>query len=122
MPRTAPRGSAASRRRGRRARLMREAVDDVAPVVLQWFGPDSERARALQEASITSSNGSGMRTQFIERAAPLLRLVAAHDGFASLEPDFSSFDEASRRPAGTTPDERTIAQVRGDRNRAFLMD
>jgi hypothetical protein len=29
---------------------------------------------------------------------------------------------AELRPASPAPDERTITQVRGDRNRAFLMD
>jgi hypothetical protein len=35
---------------------------------------------------------------------------------------FEDFDEAARRPRGTTPDAATIARIRGDKNRAFLMD
>jgi hypothetical protein len=35
---------------------------------------------------------------------------------------FDGFDEATRRVAPDGPDATTIRQVRGDRNRAFLMD
>jgi ring-1,2-phenylacetyl-CoA epoxidase subunit PaaC len=94
----------------------------VVPAVLRWFGPDSARARLLQDASITDVNGSGMRNRFLERVAPLLRLVADDAALLELEPDFHRFDERSRRGSESTPDERTIEQIRGDRNRAFLMD
>ncbi|MEX1181920.1 MAG: Phenylacetic acid catabolic protein [Gemmatimonadota bacterium] len=101
---------------------MQQAVGQVAPGVLQWFGPDSTRSRALVDASIASATGSGMRMRFIDRVTPLIALIDADAAFAGVEPDFSAFDEASRRPAGAVPDARTIAQVRGDRNRVFLMD
>jgi ring-1,2-phenylacetyl-CoA epoxidase subunit PaaC len=101
---------------------LRHEVAEVAPVVVRWFGPDTERARALQDASISNSAGSDLRSRFVTRVAPLIRLLGEPAGFISPEPDFSSFQEASRRTSGSAPDERTIAQVRGDRNRAFLMD
>lgn len=101
---------------------MQHAVTQVMPQVMLWFGPDSTRARALQDASITDANGSGMRTRFAERVAPLLRLLETGSGVTTLEPEFGGFDESTRRITGTAPDERTIAQVRGDLNRAFLMD
>jgi ring-1,2-phenylacetyl-CoA epoxidase subunit PaaC len=100
--------------------LMKDAAAVVAPGVLQWFGPDSPAAGALVEAGITSATGSALRAQFSERVAPLLATVSA--SLPTSEPDFSTFDEARRRPAGTKPDDRTIAQIRGDKNRAFLMD
>jgi ring-1,2-phenylacetyl-CoA epoxidase subunit PaaC len=101
---------------------LRHDVADIATVVMRWFGPDTERSRALQDASITTSAGSDLRSRFVTRVAPLIRMLGEGAGFISLEPDFSSFQEAARRTAGLKPDERTIAQVRGDRNRAFLMD
>lgn len=101
---------------------MQQAVSSVVPHILRWFGPDSERGRALQDASITDASGTEMRTRFAGRIAPLVRLLESSEGFAALEPDFDDFDESTRRVRGTAPDERTIAQVRGDRNRAFLMD
>lgn len=103
-------------------RLMQDAVADVAPGVLQWFGPDGGRSRALQEASISDAAGSGMRARLVERIGPLLRTVGSAPDDRALEPDFADFDEVSRRPAGARPDDRTIQQIRGDRNRAFLMD
>lgn len=99
---------------------MQRAAQRVVAPVLRWFGPDSARARALQDASITDASGSTMRTRFIERAGPLLRLVS-DDALPDLQPDFGDFDESARR-AGGAPDDDTIARIRGDRNRAFLMD
>jgi ring-1,2-phenylacetyl-CoA epoxidase subunit PaaC len=101
---------------------MRTAVARVLPAVLRWFGPDTQRIRALQDASIVEGNGSGMRQRFVERVGALLRLTGGDVDVVSLDPDFTGFDEATRRGRGSAPDERTIAQVRGDRNRAFLMD
>jgi hypothetical protein len=75
----------------------------------------------MQEASLTTAVGSALRTRFIERVAPLLAAIDAGDALASIEPDFSGFDETTRRSGGE-PDADTIARVRGDRNRAFLMD
>lgn len=101
---------------------MQHAMSRVLPVVLRWFGPDSPRARMLQQASIADSVGSGLRARFIERIAPLLRTIGAGTSVSAVEPEFADFDEAARRTKGTAPDEHTIAQVRGDKNRAFLMD
>lgn len=101
---------------------LQAAVGAIMPGVLQWFGPDSSHARELQNASIIDAVGSGMRTAYLERMTPLLARMADPATAATVEPDFASFDETTRRPAGSSPDERTIAQVRGDLNRAFLMD
>ena len=102
--------------------VMHDSTAAVLPLVLRWFGPDSSRMRALQDASIIDASGSDMRARFIERTAPLIRAAGGTDDLIGLEPDFSDFDEAARRTPGTAPDAHTIAQIRGDRNRAFLMD
>ncbi|MGH7506270.1 MAG: 1,2-phenylacetyl-CoA epoxidase subunit PaaC [Longimicrobiales bacterium] len=99
-----------------------DAVRSVVPSILQWFGPDGKRARDLVSASVVDATGSTLRASFIERLAPLLREIDAADAFSTIEPDFAGFDETRRRTATGTPDAATIAQVRGDRNRAFLMD
>jgi ring-1,2-phenylacetyl-CoA epoxidase subunit PaaC len=101
---------------------MQRAATAVVAGVLHWFGPDSGRTRALQDASIVDANGSGLRTRYLERIGPILRLAGDHTALVELEPSFEDFDEATRRMPGSAPDERTITQVRGDRNRAFLMD
>jgi ring-1,2-phenylacetyl-CoA epoxidase subunit PaaC len=101
--------------------VMQTAAARVLAGVLCWFGPDSDGAHALLQASVTDAVGSGLRARYIERVAPLMRHIGATQ-VSNLDPDFSTFDETSRRTRGGAPDERTIAQVRGDRNRAFLMD
>lgn len=106
-------GSDASRQ------ALRDAVDAVLEPVLRWFGPDSDRARALADAGVVSVAGSGLRQRFLERVDDLLGLVGTA---APGSPDLEGFDEASRRSHGGGPDEETIRRIRGDRNRAFLMD
>lgn len=101
---------------------MQSAASAVMPHVMRWFGPDSNRAHALQEASIVDASGSDMRARFITRSAPLMRAVEGSDAFDSVEPDFADFDETTRRRRGSAPDSETIRQIRGDKNRAFLMD
>jgi ring-1,2-phenylacetyl-CoA epoxidase subunit PaaC len=98
---------------------MREAVETVIPSVLRWFGPDSDRAATLQAEGLADATGSALRERFIVRVHPLLALTGARK---EVQLDFSSFDESSRRTQGTTPDPATIRQIRGDKNRAFLMD
>jgi phenylacetate-CoA oxygenase PaaI subunit len=102
------------------AAQMRAAVTAVLPGVLRWFGPDGTAARDIIDARIASASGSGLRRRFTDRVAPLLRTA----GVAGIpaEPDFAGFDERTRRGSGSVPDDRTIEQVRGDRNRVFLMD
>jgi ring-1,2-phenylacetyl-CoA epoxidase subunit PaaC len=101
---------------------MRSATFDLLPAVLRWFGPDSARGRTLHDASIVDASGSGLRNRFLQRVAPLLRLVGDHSSLLDLEAGFDGFDERTRRGTGSAPDERTIEQIRGDRNRAFLLD
>ena len=98
------------------------AVESAAPTLLRWFGDDSPRAHALQEASVVAAAGSDLRVRFLERVAALLALLPLGDSIRSVEPDFGGFDEATRRAVGGGPDAETLARVRGDRNRAFLMD
>ena len=99
-----------------------DAMSAFLPSLLRWFGDDTRRARALVEASVVDATGSTLRARFVERIAPLLREIEAGDAVQNIEPVFTDFDETTRRSAGTAPDAHTIAQVRGDLNRAFLMD
>jgi ring-1,2-phenylacetyl-CoA epoxidase subunit PaaC len=101
---------------------MHRATFDLLPAVLRWFGPDSARGRTLHDASIVDASGSGLRNRFLQRVAPLLRLVGDHSSLLELEPGFDGFDERTRRATGSAPDKRTIEQIRGDRNRAFLLE
>lgn len=99
-----------------------DAVDGAMDSVLRWFGPDSDHARMLVDEGVMDAAGGALRERFITRVAPLLELLDRAERFRSAELDFDGYDEATRRPAGAMPDAATIARVRGDRNRPFLMD
>ncbi len=101
---------------------LRAAVESCAPAVSTWFGPDGPRARTILEASLADGAGSTLRERFIERVAPLLALAGVGDLFTNIEPAFDNFDEATRRSGQPGPDEDTMRRIRGDKNRAFLMD
>ena len=101
---------------------LHDAVGRYAPLVLEWFGPDGARARMLLDASVADGAGSTLRERFLERIAPLIAHAELGDLFTSIEPDFAQFDEITRRNGSSAPDGATIEKIRGDRNRAFLMD
>jgi len=95
------------------------AVRGVLPGVVRWFGPDSERARTLTGEGIADTAGSALRARFLAGVAPLLEEIGiAADG----EANFDGFDETRRRTDPAGPDAALIAQVRGDKNRVFLLD
>lgn len=102
------------------ASAMRAAAQAVLPNVLGWFGPDSERAQMLKQGGVADATGGELRRRFLDRVAPLLQTVALHPAELE-EPGFGGFDEARRRGPGA-PDARSIARIRGDKNRAALMD
>lgn len=97
------------------------AVANVLPRVLQWFGPDSDRARALVDGGVVDAAGSGLRERFIDRVLPLLDDLdfAVRDIPVAR---FDTFNEALRRANAAGPDPDVIARIRGDKNRVFLMD
>jgi ring-1,2-phenylacetyl-CoA epoxidase subunit PaaC len=101
---------------------MCDAVADALPIVLAWFGPDSRASRAFREMSIVDGTGSELRARFLQRMAPLLAELNDPKLVPFVEPEWTDFDSAKRRTNGSAPDDATIAKVRGDKNRAFLMD
>ena len=103
-------------------RAITEAVERTMGPVLAWFGPDSDRLAALKEAGVVGAGGSELRRRLVERVTPLLELVGLADRYRGHEPEPGGYDEARRRSGGGGPDEDTIRKVRGDHNRAFLMD
>jgi len=98
------------------------AVRGLLPGLLQWFGPESAHASALVRAGVVNALPGDLRDRFIRRIAPWLTGLVDPAELTTVVFNFDGFDEASRRPAGTTPDAATIARIRGDKNRAFLMD
>jgi ring-1,2-phenylacetyl-CoA epoxidase subunit PaaC len=101
---------------------IRNALDKALPVLLRWFGPDAERTRSLLENGVMNANGTELRTRFLERIAPLLSVADDAKAVRNIQPEFNGFDEVTRRSHNRGPDASTIARIRGDKNRAFLMD
>jgi 1,2-phenylacetyl-CoA epoxidase catalytic subunit len=99
---------------------LREAAQRALPAIVQWFGPDDDSARALGASGVIGATPDELRTRYAERVGGLLELVGL--GVEGGSPDFREFRTDMRRPAGTTPEAGVIAKVRGDLNRAFLMD
>lgn len=98
---------------------VRAAVERALPLILRWFGPDAGRGMELMGAGIADASGNGLRERFLARVAPLLEATGIS---TELQPDFRNFDEVTRRTAGGAPDAATIARVRGDKNRIYLVD
>jgi hypothetical protein len=98
-------------------------VEAVLPDVLRWFGPDSERTALAVEHGVMDAAGSALRARFVERVSPVLDDVGGIAITAAQQQlDFTGFDESTRRVSQGGPDAETIEKVRGDKNRAFLMD
>lgn len=82
-----------------------DALDAAMPVVQRWFGAEGAQLRAL----------------WLQRIQPVL-VAADRTALASELPDFAGFNPRTRRVSTAGPDAATIKHVRGDKNRAFLMD
>jgi ring-1,2-phenylacetyl-CoA epoxidase subunit PaaC len=95
------------------------AVEGILDPTLAWFGPDSDRVAGLAEAGVVGEGGGALRERFLARIRPQLDQLGIA---ASADVELDGFDEVRRRRGGGGPDEETIRKVRGDRNRAFLMD
>lgn len=99
------------------------AVGAVVPGILAWFGPDSERARLVREAGVVDAAGGTLRERYLGRLEPLLELLGERgEALRAGAPALPGFDEARRRTEPAGPDAATVARIRGDRNRPFLLD
>lgn len=108
---------------GAAADALADATEAALPGILRWFGPDSERARDIVEAGIVDASGSALRERYLERIGELLdELGARGAALRSHAPSFDGFDEARRRVSTAGPDAETVARIRGDKNRMFLVD
>ena len=103
------------------AAAIRGAIESVLAPALRWFGAEDGRGAALAEEGVVDASPDALRARLLERIGPLLGEV----GVTAPAPGslgFDGFDETRRRTGGGGPDAGTIERVRGDRNRAFLMD
>ncbi|CAN5853897.1 hypothetical protein BH23GEM7_BH23GEM7_18160 [soil metagenome] len=114
-----------------REELQRE-VDRLLPAVLRWFGrEDEEGARRLLEERLVREGPEGLRARFLERVAPVLAQAGLSDALAQQpegewsyggDLEWAGWDERTRRAERGGPDAETLARVRGDKNRALLLD
>ncbi len=99
------------------------AARALLPGVLAWFGPTGGRGDLLAQASLCDAGPEDLRRRFLAACSPVLDELGLDPRSSGLDPVFTGFDEARRRPrAAPGPDADTIARVRGDRNRDFLVD
>lgn len=100
---------------------------------LQWFGPEDDAATLrLREEGLVAGGADSLRAAYLARVAPVLAdagiapelgLREAGEGW-SFEGDLAweEWSAERRRSGGGGPDPETLARVRGDKNRAMLLD
>jgi 1,2-phenylacetyl-CoA epoxidase catalytic subunit len=109
-------------------------VESMLPGTLRWFGPQGSRpARLLLEQGLVIASPDAVRSRLLARIAPVVQGlgIAERLNLTSSESngwsyagrlEWGGWDERRRRSRGEGPDEETISRVRGDRNRAMLLE
>jgi 1,2-phenylacetyl-CoA epoxidase catalytic subunit len=105
------------------------------PEALRWFGPADGRASSrLMDAGVTAAGPEALRRRLVRQVGPVLdRIgVAEEVGLEPVSPgtawrypeelDWTGWDARRRRSAPGGPEQETVSRVRGDRNRAMLLD
>jgi phenylacetate-CoA oxygenase PaaI subunit len=91
---------------------------------LRWFGrSEGEVWAVLADEGAIDGSPDVQRGRWLERVGPLLDEVGvAVPAAAGAGLDWSAWDGTRRRAGEGGPDSETLARVRGDKNRAMLMD
>ncbi len=104
------------------------------PAALRWFGPPGgEQSGVLEAAGVVHAGPEALRAHYLAQIGPVLaeaglaetagiRLGA--DDFWEYTPElqWEGWRDSTRRAGGDGPNEETIRRVRGDKNRALLLD
>lgn len=101
-----------------------EAYEAALEPCLRWFGR-SEGAiwTALAEDGVIDGDPDTQRERWIGRVGPMLDAVGLdRPSSAGDDLDWDGWDDDRRRTGPGGPDADTLARVRGDKNRAMLMD
>ena len=110
---------------------LEEALTPAWQTCLRWFGaPDGGLVARLAEAGISDARPDELRARWLQRVGPIvheagLGLAERDESGAwnsAAELDWSDWDGSRRRSGGGAVNAETLAGVRGDRNRAMLMD
>ncbi len=102
------------------ADALERAVRAALPPILFWFGLEGGRGTLLARAGACNAGPDDLRGDFLARNAPLLNALSEH-GPEAWSIGLREFDDVRRRGPGG-PDAATIARVRGDLNRDFLVE
>jgi phenylacetate-CoA oxygenase PaaI subunit len=114
---------------GRQA--MTEALAPAWASCLRWFGaPDGELIGRLAAAGICDAGSDELRSRWLGRVGPLVheaglglaRREGGGEWQSAAEPDWAGWDDSRRRCGEGSLNAETLASVRGDKNRAMLMD
>ena len=98
---------------------------------LRWFGgPEDSLIERLRAGGISDAGPEELRSRWLSRVGPVVEDagldLASADGkgewTSSVRVEWDGWDASRRRAAGGGMDDETLAGVRGDRNRAMLMD
>lgn len=111
---------------------LQQEVDRLLPAILRWFGQEDDAgARRLLEEGLVREGPEGLRARFLARVAPVLVQAGLTDVLAQQpdgdwsyggDLDWAGWNERTRRAEDGGPDAETLARVRGDKNRALLLD
>lgn len=113
---------------------LRRALTERLPEALRWFGPqDSGLPQHLVAESVVSESPDVLRSLLLGRLEPVLRETELIDAVGLEEQDgawvysgeliWSGWDGKMRRARGSGgPDADALARIRGDKNRAFLLE
>lgn len=109
---------------------LRAALGAAWESCLRSFGPsDDPLGNSLAEAGVTSSRPDGLRSLWLARVGPVtdaaglaLAERTPTGWVSSIDVDWTGWSAERRRQSSGGPDPDTLARVRGDRNRALLMD
>lgn len=106
-------------------REFEESLGRFLPAALRWLGrPDAEGLLRLQEDGLVRRTPDELRSEFLRKISSVLERAGHADQTAGAADslDWSGWDDSRRRGTGGGPDAETLARVRGDRNRAMLLD
>ncbi len=115
--------------KGREA--LRAAFEPAFAACLRWFGPsDDSLGSALAEAGVVDAGPDKLRARWLARVGPVLQaaglafVTGSDEGSweTAVRPDWTGWRPEARRATEGGPDDDTLARVRGDRNRALLLD
>lgn len=104
----------------------RQALADAFTAVLNgclcWFGSADGEIAELTAAGLVDGGPDTLRARWLERVGPMLEQVgvAASDRAGTL--NWDDWNDGRRRIGAGGPDPDTLGRVRGDKNRAMLMD